>query len=376
MGKMARPNKSLMEHAVVETELPDADTHIGLDILDILDAVPFYVMLIDAEHHILQVNKAVRTHLGVEPKDIIGKYCPKVIHQLDGPFDGCPLEEAVEKDQAVEREVPDHKSGRWLRSSIYPTRGLTPDGKRIYFHMVTDITDRKQAEEQLRISHERLRSVSAHLESAREEERKRIAHDLHDETSQILASLNAHLEAALGMLPASDSKTRAMLRKAQTLSIKILDQLHTLIYELRPFLLDDLGLVVAIGSMIDSHLKAAGVKVNFKTSGKVRRLPSQVETAIFRVIQEAFNNIARHAHAKNADIRVNFTRDAIRVHVADDGRGFDVEDAISTKRGLRGFGLLSMKERIELVNGTLTIQSSTGGSGTEINMEIPLNSLA
>lgn len=356
----------------MKQELHDVDTGIDLNMADILDALPFYVILVDEEHHILQANKAVQTHIGVAPEDIVGKYCPKVIHNLDGPFEGCPLEEAAEKNEAIEHEVLDTNSGRWLMSSIFPTRGLTRDGKRIFFHMVTDITDKKQAEEQLRVSHEQLRSLSAHLETIREEERKRIAHDLHDETSQLLASLTAHLEAALGTLPTSASKSRAMIKKAETLTIRILDQLHKLIYELRPSLLDDLGLVAAIGSLIESHLEAAGVKVNFKTTGEERRLPTPVETTLFRVTQEAFNNIARHAHARNVNVRAHFKRSAIKISIKDNGKGFDVDETIRSKSGLRGFGLLTMKERVELVHGSFNIQSRPGG-GTEITIEIPLN---
>ena len=209
--------------------------------------------------------------------------------------------------------------------------------------------------------------------SIQEEERKRIARELHDETSQVLASLTANLEAAVGTLPASANKTKAMLKKAQALSVNILDELHKLIYELRPSLLDDLGLVAAIRWLVDSNLGAAGVIVNFKTTGRVRRLDTQLETILFRVVQEAVSNIARHADAKNADVSLHFKKSIIRVRVRDDGRGFDVKEAISSKDRPRGLGLLGMKERVELVNGTLSIRSSPGSGGTEINIEIPLN---
>lgn len=362
----AEPQESRLEKGVQE-----AVTSFEVGIPDILDALPFYTMLVDAQHHILLANSAVQTHLGVLPEDIIGKYCPKVIHGLDGPFPGCPLEEAVEKGQAVVHEVLDQKTGRWLRSAIYPTKGVTADGKQVYFHMVTDITDRKQAEEQLKISHERLRSLSGHLESVREEERNRIAHNLHDETSQVLSSLTAHLEAALGRLPTGANESRAMLEKARDLANKILDELHKLIYELHPFMLYDLGLVAAIGSLINTSLEPAGVKVHFQTKGRMKRFSPQLEITLFRVIQEAFNNIAKHAKAKNAEVSIHFQKGSMGVRIADDGKGFDVKEALSTKRGLRGFGLLSMKERVELVNGTLNIRSRPGG-GTEINIEIPL----
>jgi signal transduction histidine kinase len=237
--------------------------------------------------------------------------------------------------------------------------------------MVTDVTEHKQAEEQLRIAHEQLRSLSAHLESAREEEKRKIARDLHDETSQVLASLSAHLEAAVGTLPAEADKTRANLRKAQALSVMVLDELHKLIYELRPSLLDELGLVAAIGSLADSHLKAAGVKVRFKATGIVRRLPLSTEIALFRVVQEAFNNIVKHAHAHNTDVIVHFKKDSVTIRLKDDGIGFDVQEAISSKDRPRGLGLLGMRERVELMNGSLVIKSSPG-QGTKIAVKIPL----
>ncbi len=209
--------------------------------------------------------------------------------------------------------------------------------------------------------------------SIQEEERRRIARELHDETSQMLASLTANLEAAVSMSPASADKTKAILRKAQALSINILDEIHKLIYELRPTLLDDLGLVAATRWLAENNLEPVGVTVNFKTTGRGRRLPLQLETALFRVIQEALSNIARHAHAKNANISLRFKKKAIGVHIRDNGRGFDVEEAISSKARPRGLGLLGMKERVELMNGTLGIRSRPGGGGTQINIEIPLS---
>ncbi len=209
--------------------------------------------------------------------------------------------------------------------------------------------------------------------SIQEEERRRLARELHDETSQVIASLNANLEAVAGMLPPSANKAKAILRKTQDLSINILDEIHKLIYELRPTLLDDLGLVAAIRWLVDNNLEPAGVVVHFKTSGRVRRLDTRLETTLFRVIQEAFYNIARHADATSVEVRLHFKKTIIRVHIRDDGRGFDVAEAMSSKDRPRGLGLLGMKERVELVNGTFSIQSSPGGSGTEINIEIPLS---
>jgi PAS domain S-box-containing protein len=138
--RIKEDNHSQYKPSTVGEISHDADDGTGLDILSILDALPFYVLLIDEDHFILEANNAVKTQLGVKPKDIIGKYCPKVIHDLDGPFPGCPLEEAVEAGHGIEREFFDEKTGHWINSAIYPTKEWTQDNKRIYFHMVTDIT--------------------------------------------------------------------------------------------------------------------------------------------------------------------------------------------------------------------------------------------
>lgn len=210
--------------------------------------------------------------------------------------------------------------------------------------------------------------------SIQEEERKRIARELHDEMSQSLASLNAGLEVAIGMLPTSIDKAKATLRKAQTLSISILDDIQKLIYELRPTLLDDLGLVTAIRWLAENNLEASGINVDFKTTGREKKLSSELDTTLFRVIQETASNITRHAHAKNVQIRLRFKKNTVEACIKDDGDGFDVEEAISSKDRPRGLGLLGMKERVSLMNGTLRIRSRPGGNGTRIDIKIPLKS--
>ena len=211
--------------------------------------------------------------------------------------------------------------------------------------------------------------------SIQEEERRRIARELHDETSQSLASLAVSLEAVAGMLPSGTDEARNRLKKAEQVALDTLDEIHRIIYELRPSLLDDLGLVAAIQWLADNNLTGAGVTLSFKTAGRVRRLPSKLETTLFRVSQEVISNIARHAHAKNADVTLHFKKGVIVVRIRDDGEGFDVEEAISSKDRPRGLGLLGMKERVELLKGILRI-SSHSSSGTEVDIEIPIDNEA
>ncbi len=131
---------------------------VGPGILEMLDSLPFYVMLIDRNHRILLANRATREQLGLEPQEIIGEFCPKVVHGIEaGTYPGCPLAEAVEKNEPVERVHFDEEYQRWLRIAIYPTGSWTVDGQEIYFHMIMDITEQKQAVEELQEDREKYR---------------------------------------------------------------------------------------------------------------------------------------------------------------------------------------------------------------------------
>ena len=134
-----------------------AETDISSHLLSLLNEFPVYVMLVDEDHRILLVNEAVRQDLGLSPDQIVGGYCPQVVHGLDGPFPGCPLEEALRKGHAIEREFVDPASGRWLEGVIYPTQYRTEDDRDVFYHMVRDITEKKQAQEALREREEHLR---------------------------------------------------------------------------------------------------------------------------------------------------------------------------------------------------------------------------
>ena len=127
-----------------------------MDIQKIIDAFPYYILLLDDNHHILMANSATEDALGLEPAEIIGGYCPKLIHGTEEPFPGCPLEEAVEKGVAVQREIYEPTLKRWLSSAIYPTTLKTDTGQTIYVHDVRDITDRKVAEDELEDNYNKL----------------------------------------------------------------------------------------------------------------------------------------------------------------------------------------------------------------------------
>jgi two-component system sensor histidine kinase UhpB len=146
---------------------------------------------------------------------------------------------------------------------------------------------------------------------------------------------------------------------------------HKLIFDLRPSMLDHLGLVPAIRWLVKTRLEPKGVRIHFEEHGETRRLAPEVETAIFRVMQEAIGNISRHAAARNVSIVYGMDHEQVCVCVEDDGIGFDPLELSITPDSMRGLGLLGMQERLELLGGDLEVQSSPG-SGTRLNIHMPL----
>jgi signal transduction histidine kinase len=208
--------------------------------------------------------------------------------------------------------------------------------------------------------------------SAQEDERKRIARELHDETSQSLTTLAIGLETIAKSPPADEEHLRLALRKNQELIIRIMDDVHRLILDLRPNMIDDLGLVPALEWYADSRLGGDGVEVHVETSGCEKRMPGHIEVALFRIAQEAISNIAQHARAESASISLDFESRHVRLTVEDDGIGFESEGLVGRIDGRRGLGLLGMMERAKALGGILIVNSKPG-TGTRISIEIPVN---
>jgi PAS domain S-box-containing protein len=338
-----------------------------LELSDILDAFPFYVMLVDENHHILQANSAVRTKLGVAPEDIVGKYCPSVIHGLDRPIDACPLEEALKINQAVEREIFDAVSQRWIKSAIYPTGSSTADGKRIFFHMVTDISDRKEAEEQLETSREQLRDLSQHLESVREEERTNSAREIHDELGQLLTALKIDISWVAKRLPKTEASLTEKTKTMYELIDRAIQTVKRISSELRPGLLDDLGLAAAIEWQAQELGKHTDIDFEFRASPKEITLDRDRSTAIFRICQEALTNVVRHANATKVKLSLQEKRGRILLRISDNGKGIKEKQLSDPK----AFGLIGMRERARFWRGEIKI-SGTPGKGTTVAVSIPL----
>ena len=203
--------------------------------------------------------------------------------------------------------------------------------------------------------------------ASQEEERKRIARELHDEASQTLAALLLALETSFNIAP---GEVRERLQRMKGMADQTLDSIHRLIFDLRPSVLDDLGLPSALRWAAESRLEPMGIDLSFELVGPEHRLAPEIETNLFRIAQEAISNIARHAEAESVRIRIEFGEGITRLQIEDDGKGFAPDEVVRHAGEARGLGLLGMKERAVLLHGTLTVHSEPG-KGTRIGAELP-----
>ncbi|RJO61381.1 MAG: sensor histidine kinase [Dehalococcoidia bacterium] len=225
--------------------------------------------------------------------------------------------------------------------------------------MIREISQKEQMRSQL----------LAQVLSAQEDERKRIARELHDDTSQSLTSLMVELKAAENAGSLAEIKPR--LTQLRSLVHQTLQAVHNMAIELRPNALDDLGLVAALRKYVADFIAKNGIHVDLQVGEAARRrFPADMETAAYRITQEALANIARHANARNISIVVDFQDSVFTLIVEDDGVGFDLNEASRSSPEHR-LGLFGMYERASLVGGRLVIESQPQ-QGTSIFLEVPI----
>jgi two-component system sensor histidine kinase UhpB len=215
-----------------------------------------------------------------------------------------------------------------------------------------------------------LQAISERVINVQEEERVRIARSLHDDTAQSISMLIIHLERLAQIIPSDRADITRYISDAQSVATRLLENLRTIIWDLRPSILDDLGLYSAIRWFARSNLEKAGVKVEFTAPNDAVRLPPALETMLFRIAQEAISNILRHAEASKACVRLWTDRGQIWLEIKDDGRGFDVEKTTDEAVDRKHLGLLGIQERVSLVGGEVNI-ASVPGSGTCLQLHAP-----
>ena len=224
--------------------------------------------------------------------------------------------------------------------------------------------------DELRRREEIRRRLLEQVMTAQEEERRRIARELHDETGQSLTSLTVGLALIEEAPDLGTARERA--GELRRLAARTLDEVHHLSRGLRPSVLDDLGLLPALERYLKEYGASRGIAVDLHTSGfDGHRLPGPVEIAVYRIVQEALTNTAKHAGASTVSVLLEYRVASLHLIVEDDGHGFDVEEVLSRGEMERRLGLHGMRERAALLGGSLTIESAPG-RGTTIFAEIPL----
>ena len=321
----------------------------------------------DLKGNITAANRASTKLTGYTADELLGKNVTEFLSE-----DAYSLATMVKRKLLKGEPVDDRYEQRIFRRDgtegivELTTRLITQNGQPVAFHNIArDVTQERKMRDSMRFY---LQEVLV----AQEEERKRIARDLHDDAGQSLLLLTHRLDAI-----ASDPRNKLpkpvqeKLTQLHSLAVETLSGLRRYAQELRPPILDDLGLVAALEWMADNLITEKGIDVDVQPDVQGRDLPREAQLALFRIAQEALANIRRHAEASKVVIRLESGAGRIRMIITDNGKGFEVPVQISDFSSTGKLGLIGMQERAHLLRGTLSIQSELG-KGTAVIVEIPL----
>ncbi len=369
---------------------------------DLYDFAPVGYFSLNEQGVILEVNLTGAALLGVERSRLIKRRLHQFLSATSRPVFLAFLERTFTEPGKQVCEVSLLKKGgtpSW--ADIQATLAASPEGERKWCRVaVSDITALKRAEEaqhrvealdaanrELRQEIVRRKAVEADLKKSekysrqllatalqlqkqlqhlshqvlqtQEEERKRISHELHDEIGQVLTAISFHLASLKKEATPGGKAFKDRIAQAQRLVEQSVDIVHQFAVRLRPTALDDLGLIPTLESHVKDFAERTGLSVRFTpfTHGRTDLLDGDKRMVLYRVVQEALTNIAKHAHASLAKVSIRRLRGVIRVEVKDNGKSFDVQGALSNQRNNR-LGLLGMRERVEMVGGRFAVESS------------------
>jgi PAS domain S-box-containing protein len=267
--------------------------------------------------------------------------------------------------KTVER-VGQRKNGEEFPVELSVASWKTQEG--VFFTgIVRDVTRRKRAEEEIR-------HLSRQLISVIEEERKRLARDLHDEFGRALTTLHFDMEALRSALPGELGELKTRCDESITLIEELGEDIRNISSELRPGMLDHLGLVPTLEWYIaDFSKRVGGLHIDFQTVGIKERPDPEIEIVLYRILQEALNNIAKHSEAKHVNVLLTYSHPKLICTIKDDGVGFEQTGGmVPFESGKRGIGLLGMRERVGSVGGTMDIRSKNE-EGTMLRVELPFS---
>ncbi len=369
--------------------------HVGRDVTEekyaekmlenIIDGSPVPMFVIDRQHLITHWNKAIELLTGFEREKITGTdkhwtpfYKNKRVTMADLVVDGASEEEINRvyhgrcrpsrlMNDTLESEgyfPGTGESGKWLLFNACPIKneyGVTVGA----IETIEDISEQKRLEENIRY-------YSQLVLRAQEDERKRIARELHDDTSSSILLLIRRLDALETSCPEVSEPVRWHLEKLRTQAVDVLEGLRRCAQELRPRILDDLGLVAAIEWITDDIENTDSIETDVKVSGEERPFDSEIQLMVFRIAQEALNNARRHSRATKISVSIDFTNEAVSITITDNGVGFSLPERIDDLASLGHLGIMGMSERAQLMHGSLDI-SSEQNKGTMVSFRIPVS---
>ena len=350
----------------------------------IIDGSSISAFVINKQHKVTHWNTAIESLSGLKREEIIGTdrqweafYAEKRPAMADLIVEGAPAnkiesfyQDKCKKSELIEGayEAEDYfpnlgEGGKWMHFTTSPIKDGSGEIIRA-IETLEDITERKNAEENLR---HYLREITR----AQEEERKRIARELHDSTAQTLIALLHQLENLLVdkiKLPAKE--TEALWDIHERIR-DVLQETRRFSRDLRPSIIDDLGLLPALDWVIGEHKSEYCVESSLKVAGSEQRLSQEKELLIFRIVQEALRNTAKHAQASKAEVTIEFQENKITVTISDDGIGFQLPEQLGIMPYTGKLGLAGMQERARLLGGSLKLKSELG-KGTTVSVEAPI----
>jgi PAS domain S-box-containing protein len=327
-----------------------------------MDNSPAIAWMKDEQGQYVYINQTYQKQLGVRLEDRIGKTDLKVYpHAIAQEFrknDEAALAFGRPIEVTEDAVSLDGRPFKWLAYK-FPFRDAS--GQVFVGGIGIDITERV-------IAREALQALTGRLIHAQEEERARIARELHDDFSQRLGLLCIGLGHLWKTLPKSDAEDRARVREMLKETKELSSDLHTLSHELHSSRLEHVGLVSALRGLCKEVSEKHKIEIHFAECDLRLNMPKEVGLCLFRAAQEALNNVVRHSQAKSAHVELSANTSCVSLHIRDDGRGFD-SDRINP---VAGIGLLGMHERIRLVGGRLLVRAELT-QGTEILAEVPLS---
>ncbi len=348
----------------------------------IIDGSSISSFVLNNEHIVIHWNKAIEVLTGVSRDKVVGTdeqwkafYPSKRPCLSDLVVDNASIEEIrlhygkkVKKSSLTDDayEVEDYfpslnGTGKWLYFTASPIR--RNDGTVIgSIETIKDITKHKAAEENL---HHYLKEIT----KAQEEERKRIARELHDDTTQVLGSISRQLDNFIRKNPNLAPNDMLFLKNIQEQINHGVHDLQRFCQGLRLSILDDLGLIPALRSLVKSLQESQKIHAELQVVGEVKRFPPEIESTLFHIVQEAINNIKKHAQASEAKVIIRFLKKGIDISISDNGQGFELKARIDEFPREGKLGLTGIEERVQLLGGTLEV-STAPGKGTTLDIHL------